>query len=142
MNRELADLQDLKSAFISHCKTLGCEDNYIKVCESKFDRIEASINIQKKMVESLQSSKEHLIDDLEKLERENFELSERVGFNATYKGEDEDKLKALDIIKEKVSDMKWLKYCSSLEQYNEGVPSYEQLTQEEFDILKEALSNE
>lgn len=65
MNKELADIQDLKGAFISHCKALGCEDNYIKVCENKFNRIEAIITTQKKMVESLQSSKEHLIDDLE-----------------------------------------------------------------------------
>lgn len=65
MSKELTDLQDLRSAFISHCRALGCDADYIKVCENKFNKIEASIAIKEKMTESLQSSKEHLIDDLE-----------------------------------------------------------------------------
>lgn len=43
MNKDLIDLQDIKSAFISHCKTLGCEDAYIKVCENKFGNIEKAL---------------------------------------------------------------------------------------------------
>lgn len=43
MNKELVDIQDLKSAFISHCKELGCDENYIKVCENKFSNIEIAL---------------------------------------------------------------------------------------------------
>lgn len=43
MNKELNDLQDIKSAFISHCKELGCDESYIKVCENKFSDIETTI---------------------------------------------------------------------------------------------------
>lgn len=51
-----------------------------------------------------------------------------------------DKLdKVLEIIKEKVSDINWFKCCSSLGRYNASVPSYKQLTQEEYEILKEEL---
>jgi hypothetical protein len=49
------------------------------------------------------------------------------------------KLKALDIIKKKVSDINWFKCCNSLEDYNGSVPSYKQLTQKEYDLLKEVL---
>lgn len=43
MSKELNNLQDIKSAFISHCKELSCDENYIKVCENKFSDIEKSL---------------------------------------------------------------------------------------------------
>ena len=43
MNEELNNIQDLKTAFISHCKELGCDENYIKVCENKFSDIETTL---------------------------------------------------------------------------------------------------
>ena len=43
MNKELNNLQDIKSAFISHCKELDCDENYIKVCEIKFSDIEKAL---------------------------------------------------------------------------------------------------
>ena len=47
---------------------------------------------------------------------------------------------ALKIIKEKDVEISWFKYTNSLEEYNEwGIPSYKQLTQEEYDLLKEVL---
>lgn len=53
MNKELADIQDLKSAFISHCRALGCEDNYIKVCENKFKKIETVLKEYKNVEDEL-----------------------------------------------------------------------------------------
>lgn len=52
--------------------------------------------------------------------------------------------KALEIIKEKECDMRWFKYCikvnSEVETYNNGLPEYyEKLTQEEFNLLIEAV---
>lgn len=43
MNKNLAALQDLKSAFIAHCQALGCEATYIEACKNKFDNLEASL---------------------------------------------------------------------------------------------------
>ena len=56
----------------------------------------------------------------------------------------EKSLKALEIIKNKECDMRWLKYCikeyKTVEVYNNGLPEhYEKLTEEEFDLLKEVL---
>lgn len=38
MNKEL---EDLKNAFVSHCRELKCKEDYIKVCKNKFDKIGA-----------------------------------------------------------------------------------------------------
>ena len=56
----------------------------------------------------------------------------------------EKSLKALEIIKENECDMRWLKYCikgnAEVETYNNGLPEYyEELTEEEFNLLKEVL---
>ena len=53
-------------------------------------------------------------------------------------------LKALEIIKEKECDMRWLKFCikgnAEVETYNNGLSAYyEKLTKEEFNILKAVL---
>ena len=44
MSKCLEELKDLKSAFIGHCRELKCEENYIKVCENKFGKIEKELN--------------------------------------------------------------------------------------------------
>ena len=49
------------------------------------------------------------------------------------------KLQALEIIKEKISDINWFRCCDSLEDYNGSVPSYKHLTQEEYEILRKVL---
>ena len=41
MNKELANLEDLKYAFISHCRELKCREDYIEICENKFNSIYA-----------------------------------------------------------------------------------------------------
>lgn len=89
---------------------------------------------------------------ISELERENFELSEQVGMYATYKCEDEKKLKAFEIIKDKEVNILW-SYCSfelncsseeQCENYNRQwkyLPCKEEhyLTKVEFDLLKEVL---
>ena len=47
--------------------------------------------------------------------------------------------KALEIIKEKIVDYWLLTLCNSREEYNSDEPLYRQLTQEEYDLLKEIL---
>ena len=49
MSKELADLQDIKSAFISHCKELGCGKNYIKFYENKFSNVETALKKKNKI---------------------------------------------------------------------------------------------
>lgn len=51
-------------------------------------------------------------------------------------------LEAIEIIKEKQVDIMWFKCCSSSKDYNNSVPSYKHITQEEFDILNKAFGNE
>ena len=52
----------------------------------------------------------------------------------------ENKLKALEIIKEKNVDVHWIKIINELEAYNEDKNSWEkELTEEEFSLLKEVL---
>ena len=43
MSKNLEELKDLENAFIGHCEELKCEENYIKVCEHKFDNVEKSL---------------------------------------------------------------------------------------------------
>lgn len=50
----------------------------------------------------------------------------------------EKELKAFQIIKEKLVDVNWLKGCDELQDYNWC--NNVELTQEEYDLLKEALS--
>ena len=49
-------------------------------------------------------------------------------------------LEALEIIKEKRVNVQALFYSSSCEDYNKHYTHYEDLTQEEYDLLKEVLS--
>ena len=51
MNKKLANIKDLKSAFISHCKELGCDENYIKACENKFNDIETAFKNQQRQLD-------------------------------------------------------------------------------------------
>ena len=44
MSKGLEALKDLKNAFTGHCRQLKCEENYIKVCENKFSKIEKELN--------------------------------------------------------------------------------------------------
>ncbi len=43
MNKELFDLTELKNVFVGHCKKLNCSNDYINVCENKFDIIEKEL---------------------------------------------------------------------------------------------------
>ena len=43
MSKGLEALEDLKNAFIGHCRELECKENYIKVCENKFNLIEKEL---------------------------------------------------------------------------------------------------
>ena len=53
---------------------------------------------------------------------------------------DEKKLKAFEIIKDKNVDVHWVKICENSKEYNEEKNIWEiELTQEEFNLLKEVL---
>lgn len=52
----------------------------------------------------------------------------------------EKSLQALEIIDSKRVDTHWLKVCNSLDEYNDNRDEWEiELTQEEYDLLKEVL---
>ena len=156
MSKELVDIQDLKSAFVSHCKELGCDENYIKVCENKFSNIETALINYEKGIENAQGYKPRssmqALFDLESLaimrtHKSFWKLPEQLA-NDVRKD-----LKALKIIKEKRVDVSWFRECLScanpLEVYNDRYDKirswdgkdyhFMQLTQEEYDLLKEVL---
>lgn len=54
----------------------------------------------------------------------------------------EKELKALEIIKEKEPDISFLLFNLELKHYNSCVWKNQELTQEEYDLLKEVLKNE
>lgn len=53
----------------------------------------------------------------------------------------EKKLKALEIIKEKGVDVIWVLETKNVEEYNDSLCIYSDLTKEQYDFLKEVLSN-
>lgn len=55
MSKGLEILEDLKNAFIGHCRELKCETNYIQVCEHKFSKIE-------KELKALEIIKKHIVN--------------------------------------------------------------------------------
>ena len=60
MNKELSplfDLTELKNAFIGHCKELNCDENYIKICNDKFNRIETTLKNYQEGIENSKSYK-------------------------------------------------------------------------------------
>lgn len=82
------------------------------------------------------------LEALERIENE-YSIDEAVFYKEDFK-QIRKELEALNIIKEKECDMRWFKYCikvnSEVETYNNGLPEYyEKLTQEEFNLLKEAV---
>ena len=79
---------------------------------------------------------------LERIENE-YSIDETVFYKEDFK-QVRKELKALEIIKEKECDMRWLKYCIKgnfeVETYKNGLPEYyELLTEEEFNLLKEVI---
>ena len=59
MNKDLANLQDLKSAFVSHCKTLGCSIDYITMCKIMFANIENALKENENKLKSFEIIKEN-----------------------------------------------------------------------------------
>lgn len=107
---------------------------------------------------TLTDSREKEIEDLDIIEsalKRNIELEKELCFvktmeDLTIEAIKDKKLKALEIIKNKVVDMDLLFHSDILQDYNEQVPQYvfgsemdidRCLTQEEFDLLKEVLCN-
>lgn len=145
MTKELSNIQDLKSAFISHCKELGCDENYIKVCENKFSSIETVLKNEDEEKFKLVKQVRELKDDVASLKSFNSKLW-------VERQDNDKKLKAFEIIKEKeVNVQNFKNACSTMsyEQYlfmwTEGcfmgimMTSKTMLTQEEYDLLKEVL---
>lgn len=81
-------------------------------------------------------------DDLEKLINQGIIVGnlEQSKIEPLFDNETQNKLKVLEIIKEKEVNVGLLSRCANAERYNKGI-CYElrYLTQEEFDLLKEAL---
>ena len=81
-------------------------------------------------------------DDLEKLINQGIIVGnlEQSKIEPLFDNETQNKLKALEIIKEKEVNVGLLSRCANAERYNKGIcyePRY--LAQEEFDLLKEVL---
>ena len=81
-------------------------------------------------------------DDLEKLINQGIIVGnlEQSKIEPLFDNETQNKLKALEIIKEKEVNVGLLSRCANAERYNKGIcyePRY--LTQEEYDLLKEEL---
>lgn len=114
MSKELAGLQDLKNAFISHCKTLGCEDTYIKICENKFDIIETELKNQKRKLDLRGLNLSSIDQALEIIMRDPDAVFNTIDLYNDWEEYDEDCI-------------------------NENVTTYPFKSKEEFDLLKEVL---
>lgn len=81
-------------------------------------------------------------DDLDKLENQGMLTDLQCEIKPLFDEETQKKLKALEIIKEKMVNVGLLLRCANVERYNKGI-CYEpkHLTKEEFDLLKEELEN-
>ncbi len=140
MSRELADIQDLKSAFVSHCRALGCEDNYIKVCENKFDKIETAL---KRLEKHDKIFNEYEIDDnwldiALYVIKNHFPMDTETQLN---------KIKSLDIIKELFDFDFALRFGSNqpmLMIINKKTNEYWELpiSKDKWDLLKEEILHE
>ena len=115
MSKGLEALKEIKKRF-----GFPINDKFACISKNELDIIETSL-------------KENA-----ELKRANFELEERIGFLLTYKGEDENKVKAFEIIKEKGIVVQFIKETNSVEQYNAVISGLllKPLTQEEYDLLK------
>lgn len=76
---------------------------------------------------------------LEFLKGERQNAFEEYLVNSQIAKQNEEKLEALEIIKEKRVNVQALFYSTSCEDYNKHYTHYENLTQEEYDFLKEVL---
>ena len=109
----------MKNAFISHCKELGCDENYIKVCENKFRNIETSLNdysVYKQDYERVMKEKNSLLKEYAKSQKEH---------------------KALEIIKVEMPNLTLLASCKGYERYKQK--SGDNLTRKEYELLREVL---
>lgn len=146
MSKEIGELEDLKNAFIGHCRELKCEENYIKVCNNKFNKIEKEL----KEYEELKSNYKQLGKSYDLICEELVKTIDKIA--CLRKKE----LKALEIIKEKrvnlsiLLDLFAFKFNTKFDArtYNSMIKSRKiqlttfppyGLTQEEYELLKEVL---
>ena len=130
MSKELQALEEIQNYKIKFDANIKYENG--NETQYRFETIKDMFLKQFAIIETA-------LKRIPELERENFELSEQVGMYATYKCEDEKKLKALEIIKEKEVDVFIFLHSGYLETYNDIVEDNRKLTQEEYDLLKEVL---
>ena len=130
MSKELQALEEIQNYKIKFDANIKYENG--DETQHRFETIKDMFQKQFAIIETA-------LKRIPELERENFELSEQVGMYATYKCEDEKKLKALEIIKEKEVDVFIFLHSGYLETYNDMVEDNRKLTQEEYDLLKEVL---
>ena len=145
MCKELNNIQDLKSAFISHCKELGCDENYIKVCENKFSNIETALKKQvqdQKKLKKYQKAKELIskildvgnIDTLEDFKEMLIEVKEMHDELFELPINYQNQLKAFEIIKDMFEVWE-----DNGTYHIRPLFDIARITQEEYNLLKEVL---
>lgn len=146
MSKGLEELKDLKNAFIGHCRELKCEENYIKVCENKFGKIEKELKALEKYEDFVQEICRYIgldnlfpYDNLEEIEKEIKTMADNAHWFAVK--QDQKKLKALEIIKREPSMVGWQAGYEDYEDYLDNTPEEQRYikSKEEFDLLKEVL---
>jgi len=123
MNKELTALEEIKNGLFGHCR-----GSYLKDDPEELEKVLA-------VYENCFCIIETALKEGEKYK----EYWNRTGYQVL---EDDKKLKAFDIIKNKVSDVEAVRISNTLDYYNQKENGFVFLTEEEFKILKEALKND
>ena len=115
--------------------TMYEQNECLKIIEEELKEYEMM-----KQTQFIVVDKEISDDDLEKLKNQGILVDNLDEVKPLFDEETKKKLKAFEIIKNKMVDVGKLFYCyESLEEYNKWVSEKDKLTQEEFDLLKEEL---
>lgn len=123
MNKELTSLEAFENTKNLILPVLEDDDWRITRCLFKdyLDIIETALKEQeedKKLLNEQAKSNRYLMEQIKQSQK---------------------KLKALEIIKEKNVSIVWLKWCPDRAEYNDLASKEEQLTQDEYNLLKEVL---
>jgi len=114
MSKELEALERINEIVLPYSEA---KQGYLRprdVCPNEFSIIETALKDYENLQLKHSSMQDVVLDDFKKI-------------------------KALEIIKEKNVSIVWLKNCKDRSEYNDLADKEEQLTQEEYELLKEVL---
>lgn len=136
MSKELKALDIIRNIGLYHMETSE-DENYDGEWEyTDYEEYDGTIEENyPKEIKILETALKEKIE----LEEENKALIESNDLLNEALIEDQQKLKVLEIIKDKKVNLEYLKCCENYEQYKTVCSYWNEITQEDFDLLKEEL---